>query len=113
MAKKNKRDGIVYSTNPDFDYEHEEGENIETLLPNQQLLKIYLDRKQRAGKTITIVKGFIGDSTDLEILGKMLKTKCGTGGSVKDKEILVQGDMRDKIIQMLEKEGYKTKRVGG
>ncbi|MCP4553337.1 MAG: translation initiation factor [Bacteroidetes bacterium] len=113
MSKKNKRAGIVYSTNPDFSYEYEGEGNIETLPPNQQLLKIYLDRKQRGGKTISIVKGFVGNPTDLEVLGKMLKIKCGTGGSVKNNEILVQGDMRDKIIQMLEKAGYKTKRVGG
>ncbi len=107
MSKKNKPDtrGFVYSTNPDFHFEQEE-EALETLPPAQQLLKIKLDTKQRAGKAVTLVTGFIGTQVDLEDLGKKLKNFCGTGGSAKDGEIIVQGDQREKVLQWLMKNGF-------
>ncbi|MBN8719080.1 translation initiation factor 1 (eIF-1/SUI1) [Hydrobacter penzbergensis] len=113
MSKKNKPDtrGFVYSTNPDFHFEQEE-EALETLPPAQQLLKIKLDTKQRAGKAVTLVTGFIGTQVDLEDLGKKLKNFCGTGGSAKDGEIIVQGDQREKVLQWLMKNGYvKAKKI--
>jgi translation initiation factor 1 len=113
MAKKNKKN-IVYSTNPDYTFEYdEEEEAMETLPPQQQILKVMIDKKQRKGKAVTLVAGFVGSEEDLKDLGKLLKSKCGVGGSVKDGEILIQGDHRDKIIEILNKEDYKTKRVGG
>lgn len=112
MGKKGKNNGMVYSTNPNFEIEDEE-EEIETLAPQQQELRVYLDRKNRGGKTATLVKNFIGSEDDLNDLGKMLKSACGVGGSVKDGEIIIQGEKRDKVMQILEKKGYKVKRVGG
>lgn len=108
MSKKNKADtrGFVYSTDPNFSFKPEEN-NDETLLPGQQKLKIKLDTKHRAGKAVTLVEGFIGQSTDLEDLGKKLKSFCGTGGSAKDGEIIVQGDQREKVLLWLTKNGYK------
>jgi translation initiation factor 1 len=101
----------LYSTNPDFHFEQEE-EALETLPPAQQLLKIKLDTKQRAGKAVTLVTGFIGTQVDLEDLGKKLKNFCGTGGSAKDGEIIVQGDQREKVLQWLMKNGYvKAKKI--
>ena len=115
MAKKKDkgRKGIVYSTNPDFNYNYEQEQEQETLPPLQQLLYISLDRKQRGGKEVTLVEGFVGTPDDLADLGKKLKTSCGVGGSAKDGEILVQGDQRDKVVPLLEKWGYKVKRKGG
>jgi len=112
MAKKSKKN-IVYSTNPDYEYEYDQDEVFETLPPQQQTLKVMIDKKQRKGKAVTLVAGFIGNEDDLKDLGKLLKSKCGVGGSVKEGEILIQGDHRDKIIEILKKENYKTKRVGG
>lgn len=108
MSKKNKPDnrGFVYSTDPGFRFEEEDRADTETLLPARQKLSIRLDTRQRAGKSVTLVTGFIGSSADLEILGKQLKNICGTGGSVKDGEAIIQGDQRDKVVQWLLKQGY-------
>src|SRR4051812_41013769 len=116
MSKKNdwkKRDGVVFSTNPDFAFEQQSSEEHVTLPPQQQQLKIFLDKNLKAGKQVTIVSGFVGSTDDLESLGKMLKSKCGVGGSVKDQEVLIQGDAREKIIQILTAAGYKAKKAGG
>lgn len=113
MSKKEKnRDGVVYSTNPNFKYEEEPEEESGPVNPNQQQLKVYLDRLG-GGKLLSRVTGFTGKTGDIETLGKLLKQKCGVGGSVKEREILVQGDHRDKIITLLLKEGYKAKKAGG
>ncbi|MGB8194976.1 MAG: translation initiation factor [Chitinophagaceae bacterium] len=105
--KKPNKDGIVFSTDPSFSFE-EEQRNLETLTPAQQKLKVRLDTKHRAGKAVTLTEGFIGKEEDLEDLGKKLKNFCGTGGSVKDGEIIIQGDQRDKVVQWLIKNGYKN-----
>ncbi len=112
MVKKGKnRKGIMYSTNSDFEYEYENTE-METLPASKQNLNICID-KHRAGKIAVIIKGFVGTTEDLKALGKMLKTKCGVGGSVKNGEILIQGNVRDKVMEILEEEGFNYKRVGG
>ncbi len=103
--------GLVYSTNQDFDFDAED-ENMETLKPQQQTLKIWLDRK-KGNKLVTVVKGFVGNIDDLKELGKTLKSKCGAGGSVKNNEILIQGDFRDKVLQLLKNAGYGAKKAGG
>lgn len=108
--KKPDNNGIVYSTNPDFRPDHEEPMAQDTLPPKQQKLKIRLDTKQRAGKAVTLVEGFAGLDADLEELGKKLKTTCGTGGSVKDGMIIIQGDQREKVLQWLMKNGYTSSR---
>lgn len=112
---KNKKEklNVVYSTNPNFSYEFEVEETPETLDPKNQLLYVSLDKKQRAGKEVTLIEGFIGSDEDLKDLGKLLKSKCGVGGTAKDGEIVIQGSFRDKVIELLTKEGYKTKRKGG
>ena len=109
MSKKNKPDtrGFVFSTDPNFSFEENNNESAETLPPKQQKLRIRLDTKHRAGKAVTLLTGFIGTEEDLETLGKQLKNYCGSGGAVKDGEIIVQGDHRDKILQWLLKNGYK------
>lgn len=112
MAKKSKNSGMVYSTNPNFEYEDENDEQ-ETLPPQQQMLQVLLDRKNRGGKIATVVKGFVGAMDDLNELGKTLKAACGVGGSVKNGEIIIQGEKRDLVMELLNKKGYKTKRVGG
>jgi translation initiation factor 1 len=110
VKSKYQTDGLVYSTNPAFVRESENQEVSISLPPEKQNLIISIDKKQRAGKKVTLVSGFRGSSTDLEELGKTLKSKCGVGGSTKDGEILIQGDFRDKVVELLLKLGYKAKR---
>jgi translation initiation factor 1 len=110
VSNKNKqREGIVYSTNPDYNYTESYKPATITVPPNQQTLRIRYETKHRAGKMVTIVSTFVGTDDDLNELGKFLKTKCGTGGSVKDGEILIQGDFRERIKNLLLDKGYKVK----
>lgn len=110
MSNKNKnRNGFVYSTNPDFKIDNNEAEENKTLPPEKQNLRIELDRRNRAGKSVTLITGFIGTNDALESLAKMLKTKCGVGGSAKDGEILLQGDFRKKAGEILQKENYRVR----
>lgn len=105
--------GMVYSTDPDFKYDTEEDSQAETPTPDRQDLRVWLDRKQRGGKTVTLVKGFVGTDDDLNELARLLKTRCGVGGAAKDGEIIIQGDHRDRVIEILVKAGYKCKKAGG
>jgi len=104
------RVNIVYSTNPDFQYQCDEQEEEETLPPARQNLRVMLDKKNRSGKMVTLITGFVGTQDDLSELSKELKSKCGVGGSAKNGEILVQGDFRDKVQQLLLQKGYKAKK---
>src|SRR3981081_2350477 len=104
--RKLSKDGIVFSTDPEFRLEKEGLSEMETLQSSKQKLKVRLDTKQRAGKAVTLIEGFIGSLNDLEELGKKLKTFCGTGGSVKNWQIIIQGDQRSRVIQWLQKNGY-------
>jgi translation initiation factor 1 len=109
MAKNNdwkSRLGMVYSTNPDFEYEEAAEEEVATLPKNRQRLRLRIEKNGRGGKTVSIVSGFVGAESDLKELAKMLKVKCGVGGSVKDGEIVIQGDFKDRLIQMLKSDGY-------
>lgn len=114
MSKKKKPDnrGFVYSTDPNFEFE-EANVSVETLSPAQQRLRIWLDTKRRAGKAVTLIDGFIGKEEALQELGKKLKSFCGTGGSAKDREIIIQGDQREKVLQWLIKNGYKDSKKAG
>jgi len=114
MGKRGKKSGsgFIYSTNENFDYSAD-NEEEETLPPNEQLLYVSHDRKQRKGKTVTLIEGFVGATEDLSYLGKVLKTKCGVGGNAKDGNIILQGEHRDKVKDYLEKEGYSVKLKGG
>ncbi|WP_353330386.1 translation initiation factor [Bacteroides sedimenti] len=115
MKKNDWKDrlNIVYSTNPDFNYEEDNDEEKATIDPAKQNLRVSIDKKNRGGKVVTLITGFIGTEEDLKELGKFLKTKCGVGGAAKDGEIIIQGDFKLKIIELLKKEGYtKTKPVG-
>ena len=116
MAKKindlSDLGGFVFSTNKDFDFDTGSS-SAETLPPEKQHLEAHLDKKNRGGKIATVIKGFQGSDDDLKTLAKMLKTKCGVGGASKDGEIIIQGNFRDKVMQILSDEGYRVKRVGG
>ncbi len=113
MAKKKNRIDVVYSTNPNFDFNHEEDDENETLPPDQQDLLVHIDRKQRKGKEVTLVTGFIGTEDDLKELGKTLKQKCGTGGTVKKGEIIIQGNNLKKVLELLQAMDYNARQSGG
>ena len=101
--------GVVYSTNPDYNYQYDDEPEAETLPPSQQKLRVAIDRHHRGGKTVTLVTGFVGTDDDLQALGKLLESKCGVGGSAKDGEIIVQGEFVEKVKQLLVAEGYRVK----
>ena len=114
MSKKNpggkaRPVGVVYSTNPDYQYQYDTEPEAETLAPERQRLRVSLDRHHRGGKTVTLVTGFVGTDDDLQVLGRMLKAKCGVGGSAKEGEIIIQGDQLEKVRQALIAGGYKIK----
>ncbi|GHT40718.1 translation initiation factor [Bacteroidia bacterium] len=113
MKDNNWKDrlNVVYSTNPDFQYEKTDVEEPDTLPREKQLLRIQLDKRNRGGKQVTLITGFVGKDEDLQTLGKLLKTKCGVGGSAKDREIIIQGDLRNKVLEILHKEGYAKAKV--
>lgn len=118
MSKQKKNvfndfSGIMFSTDPDFEYQTPAQEVQETLANNQQDLRVLLDRKNRGGKTVTLITGFVGTTDDLEVLTKKLKTKCGVGGSAKEGEIILQGDFKEKVFLALQKEGFRVKKSGG
>ena len=113
MSKRKNREGIVYSTDPDYNYRYSNEAEQDTLPPGEQHLRVMLDKKQRKGKMVTLVAGFTGTHDDLKELGRSLKARCGAGGTVKDNEILIQGDFREKVMAMLTGEGYNVKKSGG
>lgn len=118
MAKKEKQDwkdrlNVVYSTNPDYGYDHDGEDEEDTLDANKQKLKVSIDRKKRKGKSVTLIEGFVGTNDDLKDLAKTLKSKCGVGGSAKDGEIIIQGELKQKVADILTNLGYKVKQVGG
>jgi translation initiation factor 1 len=119
MAKKiNDNDwkdrlGMVYSTNPDFKFQQPEEAQTQTPQPSKQNLRVMVEKKNRGGKVVTLVTGFIGTEDDLKELGKVLKSKCGVGGSIKDGEIIIQGSFADRIVQILSDSGYRVKKSGG
>lgn len=106
MSKNKNKLGVVYSTNPDFQYDYDQPEAVETLPPSQQRLRVRMERSGRGGKTVTIVDKFVGSDADLEALGKTLKTRCGVGGSAKEGQIIIQGDFRDRAVALLQDLGY-------
>ena len=108
MGKNKNKVGVVFSTNPDFQYEYEDNSAVETLEPSKQKLTVRIDRHARGGKQVTLVTGFVGTDDDLAELGKKLKSRCGVGGSAKEGEIIIQGDFRDKVIELLQADGYRT-----
>lgn len=108
MGKNENRVGVVFSTNPEFNYEYEDDGAVETLEPSKQKLTVRIDRHARGGKQVTLVTGFVGTDDDLAELGKKLKSRCGVGGTAKDGEIIIQGDFRDKVIELLQADGYRT-----
>jgi len=110
---KNFKNNIVYSTNKDFVSQEIEDEGVDKVPASGQMLKVWLEKNSRGGKTVCVIKGFRGPEEELEKLGKVLKSKCGVGGSVKDGEIIIQGDHRDKIIKILSEVGYAAKKAGG
>lgn len=113
MKKNIDKNGFVYSTDPNFNFESS-GDALDTLLPSQQKLRIQLETKHRGGKTASIILGYIGKDEDLQTLAKQLKNFCGTGGTAKDGEIVIQGDHREKMLQWFLKNGYsQTKKAGG
>jgi translation initiation factor 1 len=115
MVKRNhkKRSGIVFSTDPDYEYDYIDSQSSETVPQSQQDLRIQLDKKSRGGKQVTLITGFIGSDNDLKTLAKEMKSKCGVGGSSKNGEILIQGDFRKRIYDILNSQGYKAKLSGG
>jgi len=114
QQNRKSREGIVYSTADSFEYSYKTGDqNPQTLKPSEQNLKVLIDKKQRAGKKVTLISGFVGPEEDLKELGKKLKSKCGVGGTVKDGEIMIQGDFRDRLLEILLLEGFKAKKAGG
>jgi translation initiation factor 1 len=115
MAKKKKQrfEGVVYSTNDEFQYIDAEEDQEESIPPNKQNLRVLLDKKQRAGKSVTLITGYKGNRVELDELGKLIKQKCGVGGSVKDGIVIIQGDFRTRILDLLLKEGYRAKVSGG
>ena len=114
MAKRKKeRYNVVYSTNPDYDYSYEQENNEINIEPDQQSLFVSIDRKQRGGKEVTVIEGFIGSSEELKTLAKHLKSSCGVGGTAKDSIILVQGNFKDKVFDLLVEKGYSVKKKGG
>ena len=112
MKHNSDKNGTVYSTNPDFAFDFNEEEAV-TIEPAKQNLRVMLDKKQRAGKKVTLITGFQGSDFDLAVLGKELKSACGVGGSVKDGEILMQGDFREKVLALLQEKGYKKTKLSG
>lgn len=110
MGKRKNRVGVVFSTDPDYNYEYEDEATVETLEPAKQKLTVRIDRHARGGKQVTLVMGFVGTADDLAELAKMLKSRCGVGGAAKDGEIIIQGDFRDKVTDLLRGEGYNAAR---
>lgn len=110
--KKQRYSGIVYSTDDSFDYVEEDAAEQETLPPSKQKLRVQLDKKARKGKMVTLVTGFVGNEADLDSLGRALKQKCAVGGSTKDGEIIIQGDFRNRILEVLQQQGYNAKIIG-
>lgn len=115
MAKKKfkNRSGVVYSTNPNYQYTEHQQQQKQTLVPSEQHLRVQLDKKSRGGKKVTLITGFMGTEDDLRALAKVLKSQCGVGGSAKNGEILIQGDFVDRVVKILLGKGYGAKRSGG